>query len=273
LSDSRGTFVSLSHHCPTAALLLFRDDATLEPVLNPPMCAGRTFEGFDATRSYPPLLRPKVLFDLAAYDIWERFVVRTCARQDLAPECVLALVATTAERIRSWTARQGPLQEFVQQATEPEREVQNDVVVDLEAFERQAGAARRVGDDRRAPRATGMERVRQTHSPLSGGSSVRVVDHLPGRWPPDDGALTGRGDRGAASRGHPSGGPCRTSSGRRPAARSVSRSRHAARASRIAGENGAALQRNRVRTNPGSARAGASTPMTRADSSPGEIAS
>jgi hypothetical protein len=136
LSDSRGTFVSLSHYCPTAALLLFRDDATLEPVLDPPMCAGRALEGFDATESYPPLLRRGVLFDVAAYDTWERFVVRTFASEDLMPECVLARIATAAESIRSWTLAQGPLRTRVQQATESEPHIPDDATFALDALER-----------------------------------------------------------------------------------------------------------------------------------------
>jgi Fe-S-cluster containining protein len=116
LSDSRGTFVSLSLYCPTAARLLFREDASLEAVADPPMCAGRALEGFDATDTFPPLLRPGVLFDLAAYDVWDRYLIRTCARDDLTPECVLATLARTAERIRAWTPECGPLLDFVERA-------------------------------------------------------------------------------------------------------------------------------------------------------------
>ncbi len=113
LTDSRGTFVSLSHYCPTAARQLFREGSALEPVGDPPLCVDRPLESFDATRTYPPLIRPGVLFDLDSYDAWERFVVRTFARRDLTPESALGLIAGSAERIRSWTPSRGPLLRFV----------------------------------------------------------------------------------------------------------------------------------------------------------------
>ena len=136
LTDARGTFVSLSHYCPAAARLLFREDVALQPVADPPMCAGRSIDAFDATRTCPPLVRPGVLFDLPAYHTWELFVTRTFARQDLAPEQALALVATAAESIRSWTPTGTPLLDLVQQATEFPRASAGGGRVNLDAMAR-----------------------------------------------------------------------------------------------------------------------------------------
>ena len=63
--DRRGTFVSLSHYCPTAAGLLFRDDVSLTIVSAPPAFPPADYEGLSvAADDLPPLLRPGVVMDL-----------------------------------------------------------------------------------------------------------------------------------------------------------------------------------------------------------------
>ncbi len=118
LTDRRGTFVTLSHYCPTAAAMLFREDASLTPVADPPMCAGRALESFDATDTVPPLLRPGVLFDLDAFDRWERFVLRTLGDPDSSAEQSLASLSASAERIRSWRAGDVTLASLVNRESE-----------------------------------------------------------------------------------------------------------------------------------------------------------
>ena len=62
LHDARGTFVSLSHFCPTAAALLFDADGDGSIVGAPPALAGiGELDGLDARGEWPPLLRAGVI--------------------------------------------------------------------------------------------------------------------------------------------------------------------------------------------------------------------
>ena len=110
LIDARGTFVTLSHYCPTAARLLLRTDVGLGIEHAPPMAAAAgPLEGLEARDALPPLVRPGFLHDLASYDAWERGVVALLARDDLSPEQALAGIANAAEQIRRWQRADGPL--------------------------------------------------------------------------------------------------------------------------------------------------------------------
>ncbi|MGH9407826.1 MAG: YkgJ family cysteine cluster protein, partial [Vicinamibacterales bacterium] len=72
LHDARGTFVSLSHFCPTAAALVFNWCEPLRVVDAPETLTGvGELDGLDARGEWPPLLRPGVLTDLESYNIWE----------------------------------------------------------------------------------------------------------------------------------------------------------------------------------------------------------
>jgi hypothetical protein len=113
LIDERGTFVTLSHFCPTAAKQLFEADCRLEIVEAPPgFPASRQYDGLDGRDTWPPLLRPEALFDHQSFNRWERFVVSAFAIEDQAAEKALWHVAIAAERLRSWTASAGPLREW-----------------------------------------------------------------------------------------------------------------------------------------------------------------
>jgi Fe-S-cluster containining protein len=104
LIDSRGLFVTLSHYCPTVAGALFDDATHLEVVSDPAVLRSEmVYEGLDARGAFPPLLRPNLLMDLGSYDLFERHMVRTLAREDLSPEAALQRIAFTAEDIRYWT--------------------------------------------------------------------------------------------------------------------------------------------------------------------------
>jgi Fe-S-cluster containining protein len=103
LRDARGTFVSLSHFCPTAASLLFRDDVPTAIVDDPPAFPPANYEGLVVTADdLPPLLRPDLLMDLDAYTAWERHMVGRCAQNDAGPEAVLATLARDARLLRAW---------------------------------------------------------------------------------------------------------------------------------------------------------------------------
>lgn len=113
LIDDRGTFVGLSHFCPTAASLLFESPDPLAIVENPPgFPATREYDGLDARGHWPPLLRQTVLFDLESYGRWERFVVRVLAGDTPIDEC-LDTIAAAAERVRAWGVHRAPLIDWV----------------------------------------------------------------------------------------------------------------------------------------------------------------
>lgn len=110
LVDDTGVYVTLSHFCPTAASLLFRDDMGAVAALeDPPAFAGRTYEGFDARNTPPPFLRPGVVFDRVARRVWDRFVLDVLNRDAWLPGQALARVEEGARRLRAWTPRTGPL--------------------------------------------------------------------------------------------------------------------------------------------------------------------
>lgn len=107
--DDRGTFVSLSHFCPTAAAMLVDADR-LDIVEAPPAFPeARHYEGLDARGEWPPLLRPTVLLDEASFSAWERFLVHALGSSRDDVETTLGSVAAAAERLRRWSADRGEL--------------------------------------------------------------------------------------------------------------------------------------------------------------------
>jgi Fe-S-cluster containining protein len=100
--DARGTFVTLSHFCPTAASMLFRDDVPLEIVESPAAFPFADYDGLTVRPDdLPPLLSPAMLMDLAAYSAWEQLMVRRCAA-DVLPEAALATLFSDAARVSTW---------------------------------------------------------------------------------------------------------------------------------------------------------------------------
>jgi hypothetical protein len=107
LIDDRGTFVTLSHFCPTAAALLHDAEGPLTIASAPTAFpAARHYEGLDARGEWPPLLRRGVLFDLDSYAKWERFIVSSLAL-DGSVRSGLTRIAGRAERLRAWTPALG----------------------------------------------------------------------------------------------------------------------------------------------------------------------
>jgi len=76
LIDARGVHVTLSHYCPTAASMLFANQAAIEVVDGPSPVAGFDIpEGLDARESLPPLASPNRLMTFDAFSDWERMEV------------------------------------------------------------------------------------------------------------------------------------------------------------------------------------------------------
>jgi Fe-S-cluster containining protein len=106
LHDARGTFISLSHFCPTAAGLLFEPGESWPPVgiVDAPAALTEVgaLDGLDAREAWPPLLRSGVMMDLESYGAWERLGVELLAREGIAPNVSLDALTATTDRVASW---------------------------------------------------------------------------------------------------------------------------------------------------------------------------
>ena len=113
VADSRGTFVTLSHFCPTAASMLFREDVNLEIVDRPSAFPPADYDGLTVTADdLPPLLSPSMLMDSDGYSAWERHMVKRCAA-DVMPEAVVATLMADAMRLRAWRPGETTLAEAI----------------------------------------------------------------------------------------------------------------------------------------------------------------
>jgi hypothetical protein len=102
VQDRRGTFVSLSHFCPTAAAMLF-DDGAVEIVAEPTAFPDTDYDGLIVTADdLPPLLHPRVLMDLDGYSAWERHMVGRCADVGERPESIVSTLMRDADLLRRW---------------------------------------------------------------------------------------------------------------------------------------------------------------------------
>jgi hypothetical protein len=102
LHDSRGTLISLSHFCPTAAGLLrspVRPAIVSAPVT---LTLGGAAEGLDARDTLPPLLHPGLLMDHDAYAQWERRVIDLLGRDDVTADRAVATIAAATRTMTSW---------------------------------------------------------------------------------------------------------------------------------------------------------------------------
>ena len=110
LEDPRGTLISLSHFCPTAAALLHASPpATAFEIVEAPSSltlAGHA-EGLDARDVLPPLLRPGMLTDHDGYDAWERRAIGVLARDDLTAARALDIIRMATLAVQAW--RPGPI--------------------------------------------------------------------------------------------------------------------------------------------------------------------
>lgn len=118
LIDERGTFITLSNFCPTAATLLYENDAALAIVASPAAFPERRiYEGLDARGQWPPLVRPGLMFDFESYARWEAFIISTLAGHAPVAEG-LAQIAAAAETLRTWTPACGAFDSWVTRALE-----------------------------------------------------------------------------------------------------------------------------------------------------------
>ena len=109
VDDARGTFITLSHFCPTAASHLFRDDVPLAIVEGPEAFPPADYDGLAvAADDLPPLLRPSVLMDHEGYTAWEHHMIEVCAAAS-DPESALATLGRDARTLRGWTGGAEPL--------------------------------------------------------------------------------------------------------------------------------------------------------------------
>ena len=119
LIDPRGTFVSLSHFCPTAAALLTTPDALDIVEAQPPLRIGGPIDALDATDALPPLLRPAMLSDLDGYAAWEAAGLAILARQDLTASAALDRIEAMTERVRLGQTGVRPPSDLPQTSVEP----------------------------------------------------------------------------------------------------------------------------------------------------------
>jgi Fe-S-cluster containining protein len=100
--DRRGTHISLSHYCPTAASLLFRDVA-IQIVADPPAFPPADYEGLVVDDDeWPPLLHGRMLMDHEGYGAWERHMVMRCASETRSVEQVVATLRRDALLLRDF---------------------------------------------------------------------------------------------------------------------------------------------------------------------------
>jgi Fe-S-cluster containining protein len=113
LLDPRGTFVTLSHYCPSAVDLLFADDdddAPIEVIVNPPAFPrDAEYDGLDARDAFPPLLRPGVLMDWDTLAAWDRFAFDRLSRERRSVDAALRDLRLACDHLRAWTPSDGPL--------------------------------------------------------------------------------------------------------------------------------------------------------------------
>jgi hypothetical protein len=152
-----GVSVTLSHYCPTAAGLLFRDGVPLAVVTDAPAFpASRSYEGLDARDALPPFARPGVVMTWASHERFEAHALATLAREELSSDLALAAVAATAERLRAWTARDGAFDDFaarvIEEVTAPPTP-QRSLDAALAEWERAAASVPAANPRPRSPRA------------------------------------------------------------------------------------------------------------------------
>jgi Fe-S-cluster containining protein len=103
IQDRRGIFITLSHYCPTAASMLFRDEVELRIVEQPPAFPPKDYDGLVVgDEDLPPLLHPHMLMDFDGYSAWEEHLVARCTDLQRAPESVLATMRRDAHMLAAW---------------------------------------------------------------------------------------------------------------------------------------------------------------------------
>lgn len=113
--ESDQTSVSLSHYCPTAAGLLFRESEDFRLVDAPEAFpVNWPFEGLDTRGAYSPLLRPGVLLGFDGLRVFEAEAVAVLSRPGI--EVALAHIERSVGRIRRWQPEHGGLPDQIRAA-------------------------------------------------------------------------------------------------------------------------------------------------------------
>jgi Fe-S-cluster containining protein len=113
--DPRGTFITLSHVCPTAARMLIGGGSAAVVTGAIGFDDHAAWEGLDARDALPPLVQPGVLWDWEAWDAWERAVPGMLATGHSAEDS-LAGLETSVRRVAQWRPGAQPLIEAVDAA-------------------------------------------------------------------------------------------------------------------------------------------------------------
>jgi hypothetical protein len=116
--DPRGTFVTLSHVCPTAARLLLEDVDAQVVSAGPVIDHHLAIEGLDARDALPPLLTRDLLWDWEGWDRWERGAAALLATGDRAPEEKLGELRAAVSAVVRWRPSDGALEDAVAAAFE-----------------------------------------------------------------------------------------------------------------------------------------------------------
>jgi Fe-S-cluster containining protein len=121
--DPRGTFITLSHVCPTAARMLIAGGSATVVTGAMGFDEHAVWEGLDARDALPPLLQPGVLWDWEAWDAWERAVPGLLATQHPAERSLAGLEAAV-RRVAQWRPGAEPLIDTVEAALRDHRPVE-----------------------------------------------------------------------------------------------------------------------------------------------------
>ncbi len=111
--DPRGVSVTLSHYCPTASAMLSATTPVQIAMDAPGFPPRGEYEGLDARGCLPPLLRPDMLMDWAAWWELEGRAVEWLADSARPSSLALAGLWMVVEHSRTWTPADGPLIERV----------------------------------------------------------------------------------------------------------------------------------------------------------------
>lgn len=102
LHDARGTFVTLSAFCPTAARLLLGAGDIRIVDAPPSLTLNGTVEGLDATGVLPPLLRTGMLMDFEGYSAWEEEAIGVMNERRYSARAALAIVSESTQDVLAW---------------------------------------------------------------------------------------------------------------------------------------------------------------------------
>jgi hypothetical protein len=118
LHDLRGTFISLSHFCPTAVSMLFEPAPAVAIVDAPADLEGSdALDGLNARDVWPPLLRLGLMMDLESFATWERLSVELLTRDGVGPRAALEQLHAATSAITAWSpASDMPLEHVVRAA-------------------------------------------------------------------------------------------------------------------------------------------------------------